>query len=73
MRCPKDCPMEDRWDVLRTLSYGPMEDRWDVLRALSLLSHGGQVRTLSLLSHGGQVGCPKDSVPMVPWRTGEVS
>ena len=25
---------------------------------------------LSLWSHGGQVGCPKDSVPMVPWRTG---
>ena len=24
--------------------YGPMEDRWDVLRTLSLLSHGGQVR-----------------------------
>ena len=27
---------------------------------------------LSLLSHGGQVGCPKDSVPMVP-RTGGMS
>ena len=52
------CPMEDRWDVLGTC---PMEDRWDVLG------------TLSLLSHGGQVGCPKDSVPIVPWRTGGMS
>ena len=41
--------------------YGPMEDRWDVLR------------TLSLLSHGGQVGCPEDSVPIVPQRTGGMS
>ena len=52
--CPYG-PMEDRWDVLRTLSllsHGgqvgcpkdsvpmvPMEDRWDVLKTLSLLSH----------------------------------
>ena len=28
---------------------------------------------LSLLSHGGQVGCLKDSVPMIPWRTGGMS
>ena len=63
--CPYG-PMEDRWDVLRTLSYCPTEDRWDVLRTLSYFPMEDRwdvLWTLSPLSHGGQVGCPKDSVP----------